>query len=250
MAWGRVVRFYPRAVPPTVGAHGPSRHLTAASTNMPASTGRSREEQRAQTRHDLLDAAARVFATKGFHAASVDDVAEAAGYTKGAVYSNFSSKEELFLALFDDSARQTLSTVDAILDAPPDERIGRLGQERETLTFFQPQWMMLEAEFTLYVARNPHLRPKLVERQLALREQVAAQVERHLSDLGLVTEHDPRDLARLIGAAGDGLTMQQVAEGEAAPDMGRLFAELLEIIVRGATSPDGTANMNGAGPDH
>lgn len=203
---------------------------------MPAARRLSRDEQRARTRVELLDAAARVFAAKGFHAASVDDVAEAAGYTKGAVYSNFESKEELFLALFEQSVQQTVTTVDEILESPPEERFARLGQERESVAFFSPQWHLLETEFTLYVARNPHLQPKLVERQTELRRQIAERVERHLADTGASTLHDPMDLARLIGAAGDGLTMQQVAEGDQAPDMGALFSLLLELVFRGATA--------------
>jgi AcrR family transcriptional regulator len=54
------------------------------------------------TRRHLLEAAAIVFAQKGFHAATLDEAAAAAGFTKGAVYSNFKSKDDLFLALFDD----------------------------------------------------------------------------------------------------------------------------------------------------
>ena len=54
------------------------------------------------TRRHLLDAAATVFARQGFHGASLDDVAAVAGFTKGAVYSNFASKDDLFLAVFED----------------------------------------------------------------------------------------------------------------------------------------------------
>lgn len=197
----------------------------------------TRDEQRAKTRQELLSAAGRVFAAKGFHAASVDDVAEAAGYTKGAVYSNFDSKEDLFLALFDESVEATVQTLDEIFEAPPEERFAALGARRESVAFFAPQWHLLETEFTLYVARNPHLQPKLAQRQAALREQIATRVQRQLGDLGMTTDIDVVDLARLIGAAGDGLTMQQVAEGEAAPDMGRLFSLLLEIMFRGAARP-------------
>ena len=61
----------------------------------------TREERRAATRTELLDAAARVFARRGFHNASVNDVAAEAGYTSGAVYSNFRNKDELFVAAFE-----------------------------------------------------------------------------------------------------------------------------------------------------
>ena len=59
----------------------------------------SRQERKSQTRERLLDAAAQVFARRGFESASLDEVAAAAGYTKGAVYSNFASKTDLVIAL-------------------------------------------------------------------------------------------------------------------------------------------------------
>src|SRR2546421_12569390 len=61
-----------------------------------------REEQRALTRARLLDAAKRVFARRGFHGASLDEIAREAGATTGAIYSNFAGKEDLFLALFEE----------------------------------------------------------------------------------------------------------------------------------------------------
>jgi AcrR family transcriptional regulator len=206
---------------------------------MPAAKRLTRDEQRERTRTELLAAAASVFAAKGFHAASVDDVAVAAGFTKGAVYSNFTSKQDLFLALFEQSAQDTVSTLDEILEAPAQERVAALGARHDSMTQLTPQWHLLETEFTLYVARNPHLRPMLAERQIALRSQIAERVQRHLADLGLTTTHDGNDVARILSAATNGLTMQQVAEGEDAPDMGRLFVLLLEVVFAGiATAGD------------
>src|SRR5437016_12354998 len=65
-------------------------------------SGTIREAQRALTRTRLLEAAKRVFARRGFHAASLEEIAREAGATTGAIYSNFAGKEELFLALFED----------------------------------------------------------------------------------------------------------------------------------------------------
>ena len=66
----------------------------------------SRAESQARTRRDLIDAATVVFARRGFGGASNAEVAEEAGYTKGAVYSNFSSKDELFLAALETRLRE------------------------------------------------------------------------------------------------------------------------------------------------
>src|SRR5436305_3029120 len=76
------------------------------------------ERRRAMTREHLLEAAAIVFARNGYHGASLDEVAAAAGFTKGAVYSNFKSKEDLFLALIDHRIENTTAAFSAELDAP------------------------------------------------------------------------------------------------------------------------------------
>ena len=127
---------------------------------------RTREEQRAQTRADLLDAAAEVFARNGYHGTSVDMVAEAAGYTKGAVYSNFESKEELFLALLEARLEDSLNSMQDVMDsAAPEDRPEAFGSRRGEISQWEPQWFMLEAEFELYAARNPEVRDRVAERQ-------------------------------------------------------------------------------------
>ena len=65
-----------------------------------------RDERKARTRADLLETARRVFELRGFHAASLEEIADAAGYSKGAIYSNFSGKDELFLAVISDHVKR------------------------------------------------------------------------------------------------------------------------------------------------
>ncbi len=77
----------------------------------------TQERRRAQTRQYLLQAAAQVFAERGFHGASLDEVAAAAGFTKGAVYSNFKNKEDLFLALLESLQEQEMDALHATLEA-------------------------------------------------------------------------------------------------------------------------------------
>src|ERR1700716_3855888 len=81
----------------------------------------TREERQAQTRQELLDAAARVFVKRGFTGASVEEISAEAGYTRGAFYSNFRSKNELFVELLHDRvyARYTEMTVKGLHDRPP-----------------------------------------------------------------------------------------------------------------------------------
>src|SRR4051795_6101133 len=88
-----------------------------------------REIKQEQTRARLLEAAAAVFARRGYHVATLEDVAAEAGFTKGAVYSNFESKEALFLALVDVEIGKRVKEIGRVLDAGPDAH--SIGDEAE-----------------------------------------------------------------------------------------------------------------------
>ena len=125
---------------------------------MAATARLTRAERSAQTRGELLDAAQRRFFEAGYHATTLDDVADAAGYTKGAVYSTFGSKAGLFLALFDDIVDQRLSAARAIVDA------GDSGSEASLRALAeQPveernaRFLLLSIEFWVHAAREPAL---------------------------------------------------------------------------------------------
>lgn len=203
---------------------------------MPAKSRLTRDEQRARTRGELLDAAATVFARNGYHATSVDLVAEAAGYTKGAVYSNFESKEELFLAVIDEGLSQAVSTLEEIVaSAAPEDRADLVGERRANMQVFDRDFHLLETEFALYAARNEHIRERLAERQRSIRERVAGLLARHLADIGADEDVDVHDLARILIATGDGLTVMALAEPDET-DGGRLMAMTLRAFERAFTS--------------
>lgn len=196
---------------------------------------RSREEQRAQTRADLLTAAAEVFARHGYHATSVDMVAEAAGYTKGAVYSNFDSKEDLFLALLEARVEDTLNSVQDVMDtSAPEDRPAAFARRRDEISQWTPQWFLLEAEFELYAARNPDVRDRVAERQRKTRRAIEAALQQHITDLGLQPAFPVEQLARLIVAAGDGISLMALNNPET--DTSELMRILLEVLARGATA--------------
>src|SRR5881396_2434576 len=79
------------------------------------------ERRRAMTRQHLLDAAAIVFTRNGFHGSTLDEVASTAGFTKGAVYSNFKSKDDLFLALLDERIERQFAVASEVFDSGPHE---------------------------------------------------------------------------------------------------------------------------------
>src|SRR6185436_19462753 len=89
----------------------------------------SRAERREQTRDDLIAAADRLFVEGGFHATSLDQIAAAAGYTKGAVYSNFASKEDLFFAVYERRADAVEAQITDVLDDDPEAGLTRLSSD-------------------------------------------------------------------------------------------------------------------------
>lgn len=199
---------------------------------------RSRDEQRARTRADLLDAAAEVFARNGYHGTSVDMVAEAAGYTKGAVYSNFSSKEDLFLALLEARIEESLNSMrDVMATSAPEDRPTAFGQRRGEISQWEPQWFLLEAEFELYAARNPDVRDRVAERQRKTRAVIEDALRQHIDELGLRPAYPVEQLAKLIVAAGDGMSLMALNNPDTT-DTGDLMRILLEVLARGATSSE------------
>ena len=185
-----------------------------------------------QTRTVLLEAAAAVFAARGFHAASLDEIAEAAGYTKGAIYSNFGGKAELFLALVQERRaamlEQFFPAADPAAHPDPGERLAAVSDVYRRLVPTESEYA-LWAEFELYALRDPELREQLREEG---RQQFALLVElvrHHLSEMGVVNPPlAPEHLARLFMAVFDSLSRQRVMEPEAVPD--DLFATLTNFI--------------------
>lgn len=124
------------------------------------------ERRRAMTRQHLLDAAAVVFARDGFHGASIDEVAATAGFTKGAVYSNFKNKDDLFVELLDDRLGRQFALVESILeDAPNIDRHDEMNRMADFVwrAMNNDEWTLLYLEFLVYAARNPEAKAKLAE---------------------------------------------------------------------------------------
>jgi AcrR family transcriptional regulator len=169
-------------------------HLQEACvTTEPATSVRSPRRER--TRERLLDAAFAVFADAGVQATSIEAVCEAAGFTRGAFYSNFATKEELFHALFERKAREHLqaleamtSTVDADSVATPE---GFRDTVRRVLSSFEldepahRHWCLMNAEFELLAMRHPDVAPEYVAIQQRLRDEVGAVLDRILEHFGL-----------------------------------------------------------------
>ena len=170
----------------------------------------TRAESHARTRQALLDAAAEVFANRGFGGASLDEIAEVAGYTKGAVYSNFGSKDELFLAVLQDRMRRQVELLDGLAErakaAPGD--VPLLLPDLDSL---DQQWCLLIFEFWLYALRNPSSGERLAAVYRQFRADLAPLLAPYTG-----SAMQPEELAAAGIAIYQGLALQRHLDPDAA----------------------------------
>jgi AcrR family transcriptional regulator len=179
------------------------------------------ERRREQTRQHLIDAAAAVFAAGGYHGASLDEVAAAAGFTKGAVYSNFKNKEDLFVAVLEQRMTANLVAVERVLDdtQPPDAHMGEI-LDILTVTEYDPNWGVLYLEFMLYAVRNPAARELLVAEMHRTRDAVERLVTQEQERAGIHAEIPPRTFASIALALFAGLDLHRMVDPEEnTPDL-------------------------------
>lgn len=178
----------------------------------------TRAQRRQQTRARLLDAAGQVFARRGFHAATVDEVADAAGYTKGAVYANFANKDALFLALLDQRMAAQLQQVEALYAIESSQELVaalRGGTEQEFAA--ARDFGVLMVEFSLYAMRNPTAQAELAQRYRQLRGRLAELITKRYARRQTSPPMPPEHLAALVLATDAGLFLQFSAEPGALP---------------------------------
>lgn len=178
----------------------------------------TRAERSAQTRDELLDAAQRRFFEAGYHATTLDDVADDAGYTKGAVYSTFGSKAGLFLALFDDIVDRRLAAARAIIgpdDSGSEASLRALAdhpvEERNA------RFLLLSIEFWVHAAREPALLAAFSERYRRLRTSLA-----ELAPAG--SPLDPERWALVTLALSNGFALERLIDPDGVP--GDLMADV------------------------
>jgi len=174
----------------------------------------TRAEKKAETRSCLLEAAATVFARRGMQQASIDEVAEHAGFTKGAFYANFKSKEEFFLAMLDDRFAKHLEEIDRVLDSDAEpEHQARVGA-MNFIRLFEPEWERLYFEFAAHAGRDENFRRELIGRRRYLQERLAQLYGRRAEQLGAEPPFPVEELARMTFAMADGIALQKLLDPE------------------------------------
>jgi AcrR family transcriptional regulator len=188
----------------------------------------TRKEKQAHTRNCLMKSAAKVFARRGLQQASIDEVAEEAGYTKGAFYANFRNKEELFLAMLDERFGHKLAEI---------ERVAA-GDDFNLALASDPEFDRLFFEFSAYAARNEDFREELVTRYTALRARVAEAIRGRADRDGIDLPIPAEQIAQMTFAMAKGLALENLLEPDAADD--ELFSTMLTIFFTGVAAPQVT----------
>lgn len=208
----------------------------------------TRKQRQEHTRRCLLEAAGRVFARRGLVQASVDEVAADAGFTKGAVYANFGSKEELFLAMLDARFAARLEEMDRVLstDAPLEAQAREAGRDFVTHLAGDPEWQRLFFEAALHASRHEAFRAKLQERYAEMRSRMATLLETRAAAVGFDPGVPFDQLAMMIFAMANGVAFERLVEPAAVEE--DLFSSMLELFTVGAASRqlDGIADGDAA----
>jgi AcrR family transcriptional regulator len=171
----------------------------------------TRERRLEHTRSVLLDAAEAVFAEKGFTPATLDDIAHAAGYTKGAIYKHFATKEDLFLAVSDrywrryfDNFADLMSTAKQIGSKELDEIAERW---RKLSRDHGAEHAALGHEFILYLLRNPEVRERVEKKRSEVVEVLAKYIVDSLDRLGGTLLIPPLTFAQVLVATSDSVVL-------------------------------------------
>lgn len=195
--------------------------------------------RRAHTQDKLLDAAIAVFAEKGVLGASVEEICERAGFTRGAFYSNFDSKDELCVAVLRRKGEEVLRAARRATDSVPGERIEPRSVDeviRHAVSVFQAghpidrEWLLARNEMRLYALRNPSIREPLLSVEQSLDELLIAAiggvVERQAARLTIPLGQ----LTTLLNAYYEAISIEALME-DRDPDSPE-WAEQLAAMVR------------------
>src|SRR3954453_2334693 len=192
--------------------------------------GRPRR-RRADTVERLLDAALETFAEIGFAAASVEDICRRGGFTRGAFYSSFRTKDELFAALFERETARNLARAEEQLVGLEDEDDPVTAAVERCLSAFRADrtWVLVHTEYALHAARHPEAAAALRRHAEGLHRRLTELIETQVGRLGLRLSVPANRLARIVLALHDGVVIREVVGAPApAPDMAQRGASDLE----------------------
>jgi len=197
----------------------------------------TREQSKAHTRERLLAAARSAFASSGFHGASVEDIASRAGFSTGALYSNFDGKEDLFLVLMEREIEEhSREIAKAVAErSSVAERATGGAQRWMTMIEREPELLLLFMEFWAYGVRDVDVRPKVAARFAQVRRLLTKLIQDGVREFDLQLALPAEQLAVAVDALADGIARQKLADPGAVPD--DLMGRVLALLFAAATQP-------------
>ena len=209
----------------------------------------TRAQQQQQTREDILAAADRLFVAQGFHATSVDQIAQAAGYTKGAVYSNFDAKEDLFFAVYEARVDAAVAKLGRDLASTDDPRavIESATSDTGTRRGRDDRWLATFFEFWAHVVRRPSLRARFAEIHARAQEPFDEALVQLADEHGVELPVKPRSLAAALMAMSVGLALERLVQPEVVDGQlgARVVNLVLDDLVKGADGEGATHGGSG-----
>ncbi|MET9634226.1 TetR/AcrR family transcriptional regulator [Lentzea sp. NPDC006480] len=189
----------------------------------------TRAESQARTRTSLTETAQRLFLRDGYHATSLEKVADAAGFSKGAVYSNFGSKDELCLVVLDALYAERITEIVRVFTQGTtiEDRLEAFEAYAETMIGDAPR-TQFEVEFALQARKDPELRAELARRDASVADALKALIDQQTEELGLTPVMPTEDVARALLSLGIGLGVQRFVEG--APPI-RVLTSTMRVLL-------------------
>ena len=176
-------------------------------------------ERARATRRKLLDAAKHIFAQQGFEAARLEDIAADAGYTRGAFYANFDSKEDIFFALFEEWVRERIETLTSALrrHSNPVEKLRALRTHYAELATDR-RLVLISMEFKLFALRHPEAHARLRSSHRRIRASFGELFSEIMSGLGKTIPIEYRAASACLGAVSQGLLLEHLLDPKTLSD--------------------------------
>ncbi|MGW3464668.1 TetR/AcrR family transcriptional regulator [Streptomyces olivaceoviridis] len=195
--------------------------------------------RRVRTRARLLDAAFTVFAAKGYGRVSIEEVCEAAGFSRGAFYSNFATLDELFFALYQERADLIAAQVaDALAQDGPDLDVPASVDRVTEVLLLDVDWLLVKTDFLVHAARDPAVARALLDHRARLRRAIADRLSRARGHTALpAVLGDADGAAHAVVAAYDGVTTQLLLDRDVEAARTWLGQLLTALLTDGSRTP-------------
>ena len=195
----------------------------------------NRAQKRAANRERILKAARKVFGARGFHAATIEEIADEAGLSNGAIYYNFESKGDLFFALLEEREQERLRRLRNMLTGATEAQSRELAiaEARDATRSLKEsrEWRMLLFEFVPYAARSKTLGPRLREHKRTFEAEMTEILAQWLGAVGRAPRIPADRLALVTLALANGLAFEEVFDPGSVPD--ELLGDMLGLLAGG-----------------